>query len=143
MSTDRSADLEARLEEMTAAYEAVVAEKRDLQARHEAETTTLTAQFEAEKTRLQALYDDLAAQYETLKRRFFGRSSEKQTVDDQPQLFDEPAGEQPDDIASDSDDETSTVRPHTRKKRGRKPLPDNIEREEIVLDIPEEDKHCG
>ena len=128
---------------MTAAYEAAVAEKLDLQARHEAETTTLTRQFEAEKTRLQALYEDLAAQYETLKRRFFGRSSEKQIGNDQPQLFDEPAGEQPDDSASGSDEETTTVRPHTRTKGGRKPLPENIEREEVVLDIPEEDKHCG
>jgi transposase len=63
--------------------------------------------------------------------------------DDQPQLFDEPAGEQPDDGATDSDDGTTTVRPRTRTKRGRKPLPESIEREEIVLDIPEEDKHCG
>jgi transposase len=121
VSTDRSADLEARLEEMTAAYEAVIAENKTLRA----------------------LTDDLAAQLETLKRRFFGRSSEKQTADDQPQLFDEPVGEQPDDGASDSDDETTTVRPHTRKKRGRKPLPDTLEREEVLLDIPEEDKHCG
>jgi uncharacterized protein YukE len=58
VSTDRSADLEARLEEMTAAYEAVIAENKTLRA----------------------LNNDLAAQLETLKRRFFGRSSEKQSI---------------------------------------------------------------
>jgi transposase len=54
-----------------------------------------------------------------------------------------PASEQSDDVATDSDEETTMVRPRTRKKGGRKPLPDDIEREEIVLDITEEDKHCG
>lgn len=121
MSTDRFANLEARLEEMTAAYEAGIAENKTLRA----------------------LNDDLTAQLETLKRRFFGRSSEKPMADDQPQLFDEPAGEQPDDGATDSDEATTIVRPHTRTKRGRKPLPDTLEREEVLLDTPEEDKHCG
>lgn len=87
MGPDRSADLEERHKEMTTAYEAVVAEERDLQARHEAEATTLTAKSEAEKTRLQALYDGLAAQNETLKRKLFGRSCERQMADDEPQLF--------------------------------------------------------
>jgi hypothetical protein len=86
----------------TAAYEAVIAENKTLRA----------------------LNDDLAAQLETLKRKFFGRSSEKQMADDQPQLFDEPVGEQPDDVATDSDDETTIVRPHTRKKNGRTDIRD-------------------
>jgi transposase len=121
VSTDRFADLEARLEEMTAAYEAAIAENKTLRV----------------------LNDDLSAQLETLKRRFFGRSSEKPMADEQPQLFDEPADEQPGDGATDSDEATTIVRPHTRTKRGRKPLPDTLEREEVLLDIPEEDKHCG
>jgi len=36
-----------------------------------------------------------------------------------------------------------TIPEHTRKKRGRKPLPKELPREEIVHDLPEEDKTCS
>jgi len=39
--------------------------------------------------------------------------------------------------------ETVVVEKHTRKKTGRKPLPDNLPREEVVHDIPEEEKVCA
>ena len=39
--------------------------------------------------------------------------------------------------------ETITVPEHTRKKRGRKPLPDNIPRENIYHDISEDEKDCA
>ena len=35
-----------------------------------------------------------------------------------------------------------TVPAHQRKKRGRRPLPENLPREEVIHDIPEEDKVC-
>lgn len=119
MSSDRTAELEQRLAEMTAAYEAV----------------------KTEKNRIAAQYDDLAAKYETLKRKLFGRSSEKQQHDDQPQLFDE-FDEAPEDQPEPSE-ETTTVASHSRKKQGRKPLPDDLEREDVHLDIGEDEKHCG
>ncbi len=130
MSVDRIAELEQQLATMTASYEAVMAEKRQLQIR-----------YEAERQQLQVEYDALAAQLDALKRRFFGRSSEKQQHDDQPQLFDEP-GEELIEQDPESGVET-TVKSHTRKKRSRKPLPDDLERKEVVLDIPEDQKHCG
>jgi transposase len=119
MSTDRIAELEQQLSTMTAAYTRAVTEKKLLQVE----------------------YDELASQLEALKRRFFGRSSEKQQHDGQPQLFDEPGEEL---TATDPEPVTSTtVKSHSRKQSSRKPLPDNLERQEVILDISEEQKHCG
>jgi len=39
--------------------------------------------------------------------------------------------------------ETVVVEKHIRKKTGRKPLPDNLLREEVIHDIPEEEKVCA
>lgn len=119
MSSDRTAELEQRLAELTAAYEAV----------------------KTEKNRLEAQYNDLAAKYETLKRKLFGRSSEKQQHDDQPQLFDEFDEATQDQIEPPK--ETTTVASHSRKKQGRKPLPDDLEREDVYLDISDDEKQCG
>jgi len=41
-----------------------------------------------------------------------------------------------------SEPETLTVPAHARKKPGRKPLPDYIEREEVLHDLPEAEKVC-
>jgi transposase len=76
-----------------------------------------------------------------LKRRFFARSSEKLPLEDQRQLrlFNEaeqvlhPAPEAP----------SVPVRAHRRRKRGRKPLPADLPRVEILHDIPEEQKVCA
>ncbi|PNV76231.1 IS66 family transposase [Leptospira inadai] len=40
-------------------------------------------------------------------------------------------------------DEKVEVHSHTRKKPGRKPIPDHIPREEIIHDIPESEKICN
>lgn len=39
--------------------------------------------------------------------------------------------------------QTITVPEHTRKKRGRKPLPDDLPREDVEHDLPEEEKICS
>lgn len=96
------------------------------------------AELEAENARLrlhnQALQDEL----EAIKRRFFGRSSEKTDEPPQPQLFDE--SETPQEEPSPA---SVTVASHTRRGGGRKPLPAHLEREEVVLDIPEDQKRCA
>lgn len=78
-----------------------------------------------------------------LRAQKFGRKSEKivdSTGIEQLLLFDEAptsaeqAEEQEEDIA---------VPAHTRKKRGRKPLPENLPRVEVVHDLPAEAKICG
>ena len=40
-------------------------------------------------------------------------------------------------------EETITIPAHSRKKSGRKPLPDSLPREEVIHDIPEEEKICA
>jgi transposase len=44
---------------------------------------------------------------------------------------------------SEAEDDSITIPEHKRKKPGRKPLPDNLERVEIVYDVPEKEKQCG
>lgn len=54
-------------------------------------------------------------------------------------LFDMP---EPEDIEQETEESTE-VTAHSRKKRGRKPLPDALPRVEVVHDISEEEKVCG
>ncbi len=75
-----------------------------------------------------------------LKNELFGRKSEARREPDanQLQLFTPPeappAPEPSADIVIDA---------HSRKKRGRKPLPADLPRVEVIHDIPEEEKQCG
>lgn len=107
-----------------------------LDDQYKADLEKLRGQYEAEVHLLQEqvrhLYDKL-----------FGRKSEKsQLGEESPQLllFDMP---EPDPDAT--VEETVEVEKHTRHKKGRKPLPDNLPRVEIVHDIDEHEKtcHCG
>jgi transposase len=95
----------------------------DFQDHHDRETTILLEQIRH------------------LRAQLFGRKSEKTVVEDGPQplpLFDmpEPSGDE------DSED-TVHVPAHDRKKRGRRPLPDNLPRVERIHDIADADKICG
>ena len=70
--------------------------------------------------------------------RKFGRSSEKLDPH-QKELFEE-AGSVPQEPSA---DDQITVPAHIRTKAGRKPLDPNIPREDIIHDIPEDEKTCG
>lgn len=76
-----------------------------------------------------------------LQNEIFGRKSEKRYPEDHMQLpiF------QSSPIESDADDpqETIIIAEHKRIKRGRKPLPKDLPRVEIIHDIPEEEKMCA
>jgi transposase len=54
-------------------------------------------------------------------------------------LFDEPASSSPEE----PEPPAIPVAAHTRKSTGRKPLPKHLERQEILIDIPDEDKQCA
>ena len=77
-----------------------------------------------------------------MQKELFGRKTEKQPKVDQKQLllFDE---DQADDPEKDDLPGKVTIPEHSRKKRGRKPLPEELPRIEIVHDINEEEKVCG
>lgn len=84
----------------------------------------------------------LLEQISQLRAQLFGRKSEKIKNEDGPQplpLFDmpEPGGNE------DDDEEEIIVPAHTRKRRGRKALPADLPRIEIIHDINEADKICG
>ena len=97
----------------------------DLHSRHDKETSILLEQIRH------------------LRDKLFGRKSEKMIIDIGVRpllLFDMP---EPADIEADEPKEEISVLPYTRKKRGRKPLPEDLPRIEVFHDIPEEDKTCS
>jgi transposase len=94
--------------------------------------------------RLVEEHDYLKAQYEILRKKLFGRSSEKLTKEDEAQglLFNE--AEDGIEISPDASEDESivTIGKYTRRKAGRKPLADDLPREEIIYDLTEEEKKC-
>ncbi len=101
-----------------------------------------------------SLVDDLEAKYQEkihyleeqlrlLKNELFGRSTEKrhEPHPDQRLLFD--GDDNGDTDQSPTGDETIVIAAHSRKKRGRRALPKDLPRIDIVHDIDEEQKQCG
>ena len=72
----------------------------------------------------------------------FGIKSEKIPLVDEKQLtlFDIPEKDFP--IAKEDEEETE-VSSHTRKKRGRKPLPEELPRTDVIHDLSDDEKICG
>ena len=71
----------------------------------------------------------------------YAASSEKLSPD-QVNLFDEAECDAHPEVDEEDDTETISVPAHTRKKRGRKPLPDTLPRVEVIHEIPEDQHHC-
>lgn len=79
-----------------------------------------------------------------LRQALFAPKSEKcQDDDSSPQLslFDMP--ENPPDNHEEPEEEEVIIKEHSRKKKGRKPIPDHLPRVEIIHDIPEQEKTCA
>jgi transposase len=76
-----------------------------------------------------------------LRHALFGPKSEKLPVGPNPQLhlFDMPENppEEPE-----NEEQEITVPEHTRQKRGRKKLPEDLPRIDVIHDIGKEEKHC-
>ncbi|MBS3809797.1 MAG: IS66 family transposase [Desulfobacterales bacterium] len=77
-----------------------------------------------------------------LRQKRFGTQSDKDESSGQQPLFDMPEPVEVDEEAS-SEEEEVEVPAHTRKKKGRKPIPDDLPRVEVVHDLPEEEKVCS
>ena len=88
-------------------------------------------------TSQQQQIDHLQEMVRLLQNEIFGRKSEVRPVIDpnQLQLFTPPEPAEP--VQS---DESVEIKGHTRKKRGRKPLPADLPRVEVVHDLPEAEK---
>lgn len=97
--------------------------------------------LESSLTRLQKEYDFLTEQIRLLRASIHARKSEKSAYYNQDQLsiFNEA-----EEIAAEENKAAEiTVPAHTRKKGGRRPLPADLPREEVVHDLPEEEKVCA
>jgi transposase len=99
---------------------------------------------EKENECLRQRQENLEFQLALLKEQLFGSKSEKtkktEVDPEQQRLFDFPLDESVED--GDDEEEIIEVSGFTRKKKGRKPLPDNLPVKEIVIDISDEDKAC-
>jgi transposase len=107
---------------------------KSLVADQAARNEQLTTENQYYKTQVLTLTEQLNL---ALARRY-AASSEKISPD-QVLMFDE--AETDVEVALDTDDEI-LVPAHKRKKRGRKPLPDNLPRVDVVHEIPESERHC-
>ncbi len=107
---------------------------KSLVADQAARNEQLTTENQYYKTQVLTLTEQLNL---ALARRY-AASSEKISPD-QVLMFDE--AETDVEVAPDTDDEI-LVPAHKRKKRGRKPLPDNLPRVDVVHEIPESERHC-
>lgn len=105
------------------------------------DTRTLKTMLVEQRSAYQELYE----KFETLRRLYFGTSSEKLTEEDhrQMRLFNE--AEELDSSSGETDSEESaslTVGEYRRKKPGRKAISRDLPREEIVHDVNEDEKKC-
>ena len=100
----------------------------------------LVGEFDRKERNYQSEIKILQEQIKSLQDRLFGRKTEKIYKDDnQLSLFDMQEPELP--ILEEP--ETVNIEEHTRKKSGRKPLPANLPRIDVVHELSEDERHCG
>ena len=100
---------------------------------------------ERDLTNLRSQYNLLEEQFRLLKNTIYGRKSEKYVPDDttpQISLFNEPE-EVVETSASQEKTEEVSVTAYNRAKGGRRPLPPELPRVEVIHDLSESEKLCG
>ncbi len=117
----------------------IAAETESLRQDFEAENKMLRNRYESQQQQYEAENELLREQVRQLFDKLFGRKSEK-LFGGSPQLllFDMPEPD-PETEAQ----EQIEVPAHRKRKPGRKPLPQNLPRVEVVHDIPDEQKQCS
>jgi len=89
--------------------------------------------------------DQLEERIRILEALIFGRKSEKRVSQEdeslQPLLFSDEIESSADPLLA--EDETTSVDGHTRKKRGRKPIPKDFPRVDVIYDLTEDEKLCA
>jgi transposase len=125
--------------DLAAAHAMILAE------RLEAEATAARAQ--AQSSNIEALIVHRKLQIEKLRREIYGRSSERKArlLDQMElQLEDLEASATEDELAAEqAAARTQTVRSFERRRPSRKPFPDHLPRERVVLPAPESCPCCG
>jgi transposase len=113
-------------------------------------TATLHQQIDALKKGHKVLEDEnrlLREQLNLLKAKLFGRNTEKSSGLPQDQLQQElfalDDDEEMDDQPEEEEGETQAVTIKRKKRGARKPIPDWFPRNEVIHDIPEEERICG
>jgi len=91
-----------------------------------------------DKYRLQIDY--LQEQIRLLKNELFGRKTEKLPVIDHHQL---PLFDKANQIEAAEQPQKIVIARHSRKKTGRKPLPEDLPRVEVIHDLAEDEKTCA
>jgi transposase len=100
----------------------------------------LVGEFDQKERNYQSEIKLLNEQIKSLQDRLFGRKTEKiHKPDGQLSLFDMPEP----DLPIQEEPEAVTIKEHTRKKRGRKPLPANLPRIDVVHELSEDERQCG
>jgi transposase len=102
------------------------------------------AELRRENAELVKRVDILGEQLAWLKRRFFSRSSEALSEKEKQQLrlFNETEICEQEAESPQASQELIRIPEHERRRAKRQPLPEALPREEVVIDIPEEQKHC-
>jgi transposase len=103
----------------------------------------LEKQHHRQEQKYQEQINYLEEKVRLLQNELFGRKTEKTIVDppNQVPLFESSkTNEHPE--PNPSDDDRVVIPEHSRRKRGRKPLPEDLPRIEVVHDISEDDKQC-
>jgi transposase len=104
------------------------------------ELKRIIARLTREQHRYAVENDLLRERVRLLYARLFGKKSEKTGAELSPQL---PLFDMPEPEGLEPERETIQIEAHSREKRGRKPLPEDLPRIEVIHDIEETQKTCG
>ena len=126
----------------------------ELEKKHQEEIQTKVAEIQNKQeeiknkeNEIKEKNEQISTLYDQLKlavHQRFGKRSEKLNIDDrQANLFDEPEVSKAEQEKVEEADVSLTIPTHTRKKPGRKPLPADLPREEIIHDLSADQKQCG
>lgn len=101
----------------------------------------LVVRLQEENSLLSSRATVLEEELRLLRHKIFGRRSERFSEEESTQsiLFDEPQGAP----ELEQSEGTIEVAAHRKAKRGRRPLPADLPREDVVHDIPEGEKICS
>jgi transposase len=90
-------------------------------------------------------YQQVEEELLVFRHKLFGKSSERYSPEEETQLrlFNEAEDGSSEEPEESGTEELTVVKEHERRKRGRKPLPKNLPRVEIIHDLTDEEKTCA